>query len=898
MRFTFLLSILLVVFTSPIFSQISEKFDDEFISDDLELPVGVLIDPEGRVLVWEKGGKVKWVSTEVGVEPITILDISEKVASWADQGLMCVALDPDYAFNRNLYVAYAMDRYYLEHHQDSNYRPDSTVTKQATIGRIARYTMNESFDQVIPDSEHIIIGKSFEDGVSISADFHGLGSIVFGDDGSLLFSVGDGGNDEEDEPDQNHFYADQALEDGIITEKEIVGPYRAQLLDNMNGKILRIHPITGEAYPSNPFYEQDNPSSDRSKVYSLGHRNPFAFVKVPNTGDVIAEMGNPGFLFSGDVGGGAWEELNFIDTAGLNFGWPNFEAYLNQWPYHFQLIKENKDAPNPEGALCDRPYFHFQDLISNELKDGGVPFYPNPCVPEIDISSNTQTFIQRPPVIAWSNSKWNLPERTIVKSLVSNDLVIRDQLAFPLGIVDKDFGGYSSMPGFWYSSGSLPDSMNNSLFVADFSGWIRAFRFDEDYQLIKVTTIKEDVKGIVRMAFHEEEQAIYYVDIEENTLHRLIYDGNPRPIALIEVDKNYGASPFTVSFDGSGSYDPRGENLEYEWDFGDGSKSTSVNPSHVFVNAAGSKAFEVSLKVTDEVGQIAVHKVTVSVNNTPPVVDIAGAKDGDFYTISGRNYIPLKGLAVDNEESNESLIFTWEQFLHHNFHFHPENPVMDSVFTAVTEPLGCKDEDYWYRVRLTVEDSYGLSDVKEINIYPDCQPSDIEISWLPEYLDDNKVLLNWSIPNAEGVCEIERFDYAGNYTLLNSLEVGTGQSGFEYIDNDPLVGINTYRIRNVRNDGRYDYSSMRSVYFPYKPVCQAYPSLSIDKVELSWRASFWEPLAIRVVDIKGALVWEKTWNVDEIPQSYSLDVSPFSPGQYIVLFQVNGETISRQITRI
>ena len=50
--------------------------------------------------------------------------------------------------------------------------------------------------------------------------------------------------------------------------------------------------------------------------------------------------------------------------------------------------------------------------------------------------------------------------------------------------------------------------------------------------------------------------------------------------------------------------------------------------------------------------------------------------------------------------------------------------------------------------------------------------------------------------------------------------------------------------------------------------------------------------------MKGALVWEKTWNVDEIPQSYSLDVSPFSPGQYIILFQVNGETISKQITRI
>lgn len=898
MRCIFVLFLFLSTISTPLLSQISEKFDDELISSELELPVGVIVDPEGRVLVWEKGGKLKWVSTEVGTEPITVLDISDRVASWADQGLMCVALDPDYALNRYVYVAYAVDRYFLEHHKDSNYNPDSTITKQATIGRIARYTMNASFDQVIPNSEYIIVGNDFSDGISISADFHGLGSIVFGDDGSLLFSVGDGGNDDEDEPDQNHFYADQALQDGIITEKEIVGPFRAQLLDNLNGKILRINPLTGEAYPSNPFFDPDNPSSDQSKVYSLGHRNAFAFVKVPGTGDAIAGNGNPGILFSGDVGGGAWEELNLIDQPGLNFGWPNFEGYLNQWPYHFQLFKENLDAPNPEGALCDRPYFYFQDLITNEQKDGGDAHFPNPCIPEIDVSSTTQTFVQRPPVIAWSNSKWNLPERTIVKSLESNDVFIRDQRAFPLGFIDKDFGGYSSMPGFWYSSGSLPDSMNNTLFVADFSGWIRAFHFDENYTLTKVTTIKEDVKGIVRMTFHEEEQAIYYVDIEENTLHRLIYDGNPRPVAQLEFDQNYGASPLMVTFDGSGSYDPRGENLEFEWDFGDGSKSSLTSPSHEFTYTDGSKAFDVSLKVTDEIGQIAIESMVVSVNNTPPTADISGAKDGDFYSISGRNFIPLTAKSFDAEEANENLTYTWEQFLHHNFHFHPENPVSDSVFVAITEPLGCKDEDYWYRVRLTVEDSYGLSDMKEINLYPDCQPSEVNIDWKPEYVDENEVQLAWTIPNAGGVCEIERFDYVGNYTLLNSLKVEENQSEFTFTDKNPLIGLNTYRIRNLREDGRYDYSSMKSIYFPYKPICQAFPSLSLDRVKLSWQASFWEPLSIRVVDMKGALVWEKTWSVDQIPQSYSLDVSPFSPGQYIILFQVNGETISRQITRI
>ena len=88
---------------------------------------------------------------------------------------------------------------------------------------------------------------------------------------------------------------------------------RALSVDSLNGKILRIDPITGEGYPDNPFYN-GNPNSNRSKVYSLGLRNPFR--------TTVNTFTNEPFI--GDVGWGTWEELN--TGRGKNFGWPCYEG--------------------------------------------------------------------------------------------------------------------------------------------------------------------------------------------------------------------------------------------------------------------------------------------------------------------------------------------------------------------------------------------------------------------------------------------------------------------------------------------------------------------------------------------------------------------------------------------
>ncbi|MFD3004090.1 PQQ-dependent sugar dehydrogenase, partial [Pontibacter toksunensis] len=152
---------------------------------------------------------------------------------------------------------------------------------------------------------------------------HGVGSLVFGTDGTLLVSAGDGASYVRDDVGSaSETYYAQALADGIIPSQQNVGALRAQQLESYNGKILRIDPETGNGMASNPFYESGNPASVRSKVWSLGFRNPFRMALKPGSGSTNPADGRPGVLYVGDVGYGLWEDLNVVTRAGMNFGWP------------------------------------------------------------------------------------------------------------------------------------------------------------------------------------------------------------------------------------------------------------------------------------------------------------------------------------------------------------------------------------------------------------------------------------------------------------------------------------------------------------------------------------------------------------------------------------------------
>ncbi len=224
-------------------------------------------DGTDRLFVVEKGGRIRVFPNEGDViEFTTYLDLSANLSTESEQGLLGLAFHPDFASNGQFYV---------------HYSPNTSTS------RISRFTVAMGATSADVNSEQILMDIPQPD------TNHNGGQLAFGPDGLLYLAIGDGGG--AGDPDNN-----------------------AQNRANLLGTILRIdvdNPSNGLNYgiPSNnPFLGE---STIREEIFAYGLRNPWRMSFDPQTGD----------LWTGDVGQGAREEINIIQSGG-NFGWKLFEG--------------------------------------------------------------------------------------------------------------------------------------------------------------------------------------------------------------------------------------------------------------------------------------------------------------------------------------------------------------------------------------------------------------------------------------------------------------------------------------------------------------------------------------------------------------------------------------------
>ena len=268
--------------------------------------------------------------------PNPLLDISDEVGNWRDFGMLGLALDPNFLSNGYIYLLYLVDRHHLMNFGTPAYNSSTDEYYNATIGRITRYTaeVSTNFTTVDYSSRLVLLGTTVSDGFPNLHQSHGIGQLVFGTDGSLLASFGDGASySSVDQGSASETYYSQALTDGIITSAQNVGAYRSQRMDVYSGKIIRIDPATGNGLPSNPFWT-GTASDVESKIWASGLRNPCRMTLRPGTGSHNPADGDPGVLYIGDVGWGSKEELSVVDAAGQNLGWPKYEGISHQPGYN------------------------------------------------------------------------------------------------------------------------------------------------------------------------------------------------------------------------------------------------------------------------------------------------------------------------------------------------------------------------------------------------------------------------------------------------------------------------------------------------------------------------------------------------------------------------------------
>lgn len=836
-------------------------YNQVVVEKDILHPVGIDFDKNGRGYIWLKRGVVMLLDTNGVLIKEPLINISEEVVGNGDHGLLGFALDPDFLENGYFYLFYVVDRHHLMNFGKPTYDATKTIEKEATISRITRFQADQAtnFKTILPNSRKVLVGETISDrSFPILMSSHGVGTLAFGEDGTLLASCGDAaGFQKPDVGSAEETYFAQALADGIIQEKENVGSFKAQLIDNLSGKIIRINPATGEGVPSNPYYDAANPSAPRSRVWAMGLRNPYRFVYLPGSGAHDPLAGNPGTFIIGDVGAGSYEEIDVLDQGGTNFGWPLYEGYQYAWQYWNQKT-ENKDAPNPLAVEqgCNRPFFYFDELFQEENKDQQYEFW-NPC-DSIFIAETTPTYIHKRPTLAFSNASWNPPTTALMGGFDARGNAITQSVEEKEQVIAANFDGYSVFPGFFYESGNFPADYTNKLFVGDFSGWIKTFSFDEANNIIEIEDFMQREKGLVGLKLNPKDDCLYYIHFSTHSLHKICYGGNPPPVAKIEVDKNYGSSPLEIQFNANQSKDPFGEKLTYFWDFGDGNTSDVINPKFTFITQGDQPTTQkVRLVVTDEIGNEAETEQVISINNTPPMVEITSFSDGQKYPVSTYNFLPLAAKVSDQEHDDADLNYTWQVFLHHNAHDHPEPEIHEKTGQTLISPLGCEEANYWYRIRLKVTDGAGLESFDEKQVYPYCGTPIIADFQLTAKANDEGNQLNWDfIQHADNLENLELYrgeSYSNMQLLADKLPVNTK----DFLDITPINGINYYQLKITSQDGLYDFSNLISVEFPPDPLLQVYPNpLNGTAFQLGLREAFSNKIYLKIYNGLGQQIFD------------------------------------------
>jgi glucose/arabinose dehydrogenase len=245
---------------------------DAFPNLTFELPVDIQAsnDNTNRLFVLSQSGVVYVFKNNPKINTKKIfLDIKEKVLSGGEMGLLGLAFHPNYDQNGYFYLNYIKDN------------PRRTV--------IARYEVSgDNSFKANKESEVILLE------VNQPHSNHNGGQIIFGPDGYLYVSFGDGGS------------AGDPLNSG-------------QDLSTLLGCIIRIDVDTkseGRNYDipqDNPFKRND--AGYREEIYAYGLRNVWRF-----------SFDKDGRLWAADVGQNKWEEINIIEK-GNNYGWRIMEGY-------------------------------------------------------------------------------------------------------------------------------------------------------------------------------------------------------------------------------------------------------------------------------------------------------------------------------------------------------------------------------------------------------------------------------------------------------------------------------------------------------------------------------------------------------------------------------------------
>lgn len=579
-------------------------------------PIALSVLPNRDVLHTSRDGRVWYTSSSA----TTSLAGQIPVYNHDEDGLQGVAIDPDFAKNRWVYLYYAPKLNTPAGDAPENGTPADFEPFKG-YNQLSRFKLGTD-NKLDLASEQKILQVPAERGICC----HAGGEIDFDAKGNLYLSTGD---------DSNPFASDGFTP---IDERADRNPvYDAQRTsantNDLRGKVLRIKVGAGGKYtiPKGNLFPKGTPKT-KPEIYAMGFRNPFRFAVDRETGWIhLADYGPDAGAADPKRGPGGTVEFNLIKKPG-NFGWPycvgdnlpfiDYDFATKQSGAAFDCAKPKNTSPRNTG-LTELP----------PVEKAWIP-YDGGSLPEFGTG----------------------PESPMGGPVYQFDAKNPSQTKFPEYFDGKTFA-YEWERG-WIKEITVGPNGER--------GAIKPF-FDS-MDLVRPMNLEFGPDGALYVLDYGTG---YFGGSKESAVYRIDHTkGRRTPVAQVAADKTSGQAPLTVEFDPAGTNDPDGGALTYAWDFDGNGTTDSTEATPVSHTYAANGQYTAKLSVTDSTGLTGSASVVVTVGNTAPVVTLKTPVNGSVFSFG--DMVPFKVEVTDAEDNPiDCSKVTVEYILGHEGHGHP-----------------------------------------------------------------------------------------------------------------------------------------------------------------------------------------------------------------------------------
>lgn len=528
-------------------------------------PTEMTILPNFDILVVQRRGEILLYKNETKkVKQAGFLDVYWKSGVPgvnAEEGLMGLAKDPNYAGNNWVYMYYS--------------------PVDSAVNRLSRFTFkNDTIDRA---TEKTILEVKSQRNICC----HTGGSIAFGADGLLYLSTGDNSTP-FDEPGVRYVNSGFAPMNDIPGHQQYDAGRSSANTNDLRGKIIRIRVKDDGSYeiPAGNLFPAGT-GKTRPEIFVMGNRNPYRIS--------VDQKNN--YLYWGDVGPDAnhdsldtrgprgYDEVNQARKAGF-YGWPLFVG--NNYSY-----RRFDYATGTSGTVFD-PQKPVNDSRNNtglrDLPPAQPAFIWYPYTESADfpqVGTGGRNAMAGP--VYYTDL---FPEETRLPDYYNGKLIIYDWIR-----------------GWIKAVTMLPSG--------DFD------KMEPFFEHIKVNSLIDMEVGPDGRLYLLEYGSGWFSKNPDAGLFRIDYNrGNIAPkVTGVRVSKTSGTLPFTVNASVEASDPDRGK-LRYVWSLGNGTtKETTLPELEYTYTTAGD--YQVSVEVKDDQGGMVKSTIaSVYAGNDEPVVSI------------------------------------------------------------------------------------------------------------------------------------------------------------------------------------------------------------------------------------------------------------------------------------